>query len=80
MYQFASFRFSALGFALSMLLATNQASAFSVQKNRKINAVHRILFGTAALSKAEDPLELLDIAYEKGFRRFDLACIWIRRV
>ena len=73
MYQFASLRFSALSFALSILLASNQTSAFSVQKNRNINAVHRIVFGTAALSKAEDPLELLDIAYEKGFRRFDLA-------
>jgi aryl-alcohol dehydrogenase-like predicted oxidoreductase len=44
-----------------------------VQKNKNINAVHRIVFGTAALSKAENPLELLDSAYEKGFRRFDLA-------
>jgi len=42
-------------------------------KQRNSNDVKRIIFGTAALSKAENPLELLDEAYEKGFRRFDLA-------
>jgi len=33
----------------------------------------RIVFGTAALGKADNPFELLDAAYEKGFHRFDLA-------
>ena len=49
------------------------ASGFSVVKQKNICDVRRIVFGTAALSKAENPLELLDQAYEKGFRRFDLA-------
>jgi len=47
--------------------------AFSVQKKRYVNSIHRIVFGTAALSKAEDPLGMLDAAYKKGVRRFDLA-------
>lgn len=47
--------------------------AFSVQKKRYVNSIHRIVFGTAALSKAEDPLGMLDAAYAKGVRRFDLA-------
>lgn len=33
----------------------------------------RIVFGTAVFSKANNPLQLLDDAYEKGVRRFDLA-------
>jgi len=48
-------------------------SAFSVVKYRNSVDVERIIFGTAALNKVEKPLELLDQAYEKGFRRFDLA-------
>lgn len=34
---------------------------------------NRIVFGTAAISQAADPFGLFDVAYEKGFRRFDLA-------
>lgn len=49
------------------------ASGFAVVKQKNSCDVRRIIFGTAALSKAENPLELLDQAYEKGFRRFDLA-------
>lgn len=33
----------------------------------------RVIFGTAAISQAENPFELLDAAFEKGVRRFDLA-------
>lgn len=36
-------------------------------------STNRIIFGTAAISNAKDPFGLLDAAYEKGFRRFDLA-------
>lgn len=39
-------------------------------QNRNSN---RIVFGTAALSQAEHPFELLDAAYQQGFHRFDLA-------
>lgn len=48
-------------------------TAFSVQRNKNVNSIHRIVFGTAALSKAEDPMGMLDAAFEKGVRRFDLA-------
>mmetsp|Transcript_21311 Transcript_21311/g.43774 ORF Transcript_21311/g.43774 Transcript_21311/m.43774 type:complete len:473 (+) Transcript_21311:335-1753(+) len=54
-------------------LAATTTSAFSVEQRPNAHGIHRIVFGTAALSKAEDPLSLLDAAYEKGFRRFDLA-------
>jgi aryl-alcohol dehydrogenase-like predicted oxidoreductase len=61
-------------FLLSLLSSQSPtASAFSVQKNRYVNSIHRIVFGTAALSKAEDPHGMLDAAFEKGVRRFDLA-------
>lgn len=33
----------------------------------------RVVFGTAAISAAEDPYHVLDAAFEKGVRRFDLA-------
>lgn len=49
------------------------AEAFSVQKNQNVNSIHRIVFGTAALSKADDPHAMLDAAFDKGVRRFDLA-------
>lgn len=48
-------------------------SAFAIVKQRNSCNINRIIFGTAALSKAENPFQLLDEAYEKGFRRFDLA-------
>lgn len=78
MYQLERYnRFSMKNFILSLLLIstfrTSPANGFSVEKNQNAHSVHRIVFGTAALSKAENPLELLDTAYEKGFRRFDLA-------
>lgn len=55
-----------------MQLASD-VTAFSVQRNKNVNSIHRIVFGTAALSKAEDPMGMLDAAFEKGVRRFDLA-------
>jgi aryl-alcohol dehydrogenase-like predicted oxidoreductase len=78
MYQFERFlRFSVVKTSLSILLIsalhTLPTRGFSVEKSHNVHSVHRIVFGTAALSKSENPLELLDTAYEKGFRRFDLA-------
>ena len=58
---------------LSVLNFALVATAFSVEQRQNAHGIHRIVFGTAALSKAEDPLSLLDAAFEKGFRRFDLA-------
>ena len=57
---------------VSLLLArdNNVHALFVVQKRATMN---RIIFGTAAIGKAVQPLELLDAAYEKGFHRFDLA-------
>jgi diketogulonate reductase-like aldo/keto reductase len=48
-------------------------SAFTIVNQPNTHNIKRIVFGTAAISKAEKPLELLDEAYGKGFRRFDLA-------
>lgn len=59
--------------ALIMMYLISGAGAFSVERHSHINSIHRIVFGTAALSKANDPLEMLDTAFEKGIRRFDLA-------
>ncbi len=58
---------------LSILLMACDTAAFSVQHNQNVNSIHRIVFGTAALSRADDPMAMLDAAYEKGVRRFDLA-------
>jgi len=33
----------------------------------------RVVFGTAAISQAESPFDILDKSYERGVRRFDLA-------
>jgi hypothetical protein len=60
-------------FILSSVSSPQGATAFSVQKTPNANSIHRIVFGTAALSKAEDPHGMLDAAFEKGVRRFDLA-------
>lgn len=57
----------------SSILYYNPSEAFSVQRSKNINEIHRIVFGTAALTKASDPLSILDAAYEQGVRRFDLA-------
>jgi len=44
---------------------------FQTVKNPSMN--ERVIFGTAAISQADSPFELLDAAFEKGVRRFDLA-------
>jgi aryl-alcohol dehydrogenase-like predicted oxidoreductase len=65
-----------LNFALFLaLISTNAflANAFSVTRNTNVNSINRIIYGTAALSKAENPIEMLDAAWDKGVRRFDLA-------
>uniref|UniRef100_A0A7S4IQS8 NADP-dependent oxidoreductase domain-containing protein n=1 Tax=Odontella aurita TaxID=265563 RepID=A0A7S4IQS8_9STRA len=49
------------------------AHAFTVERRRDAHNIKRIVFGTAALSKSSDPSALLDAAYSKGYRRFDLA-------
>ena len=59
--------------AVALFYLMKCAGAFSVQKQSNVNSIHRIVFGTAALAKAEDPLAMLDAAFEKGIRRFDLA-------
>eukprot|EP00559_Dactyliosolen_fragilissimus_P008972 CAMPEP_0184863628 /NCGR_PEP_ID=MMETSP0580-20130426/11957_1 /TAXON_ID=1118495 /ORGANISM="Dactyliosolen fragilissimus" /LENGTH=429 /DNA_ID=CAMNT_0027362077 /DNA_START=18 /DNA_END=1307 /DNA_ORIENTATION=- len=70
-------RFSMFQISFMMaLLAASKAptiESFSVQKQTGVNSIHRIVFGTAALSKADDPYAMLDAAYDKGVRRFDLA-------
>mmetsp|Transcript_26399 Transcript_26399/g.47884 ORF Transcript_26399/g.47884 Transcript_26399/m.47884 type:complete len:122 (-) Transcript_26399:322-687(-) len=48
-------------------------SAFTVVRQNNSCDINRIVFGTAAISKAENPQELLDEDYRKRFRRFDLA-------
>lgn len=69
------FSYAQLAVALLALLSScrSGADAFAVEKQNNINSIKRIVFGTAALSKAADPLMVLDSAYVKGFRRFDLA-------
>lgn len=44
--------------------------AFSVRMSMENR---RVVFGTAAISQAKNPYELLDAAFEQGLRRFDLA-------
>ena len=48
-------------------------SAFSIMQEKNFCDSKRIIFDTNGLSKTDKPLELLDQAYEKGFRRFHLA-------
>lgn len=64
---------SAMALAIFYLSYPSEVSSFSVQRNPGANSIHRIVFGTAALSKADDPLGMLDAAFKKGIRRFDLA-------
>ena len=67
---------SDMKFFLSLALLCSNGlftNAFSVNRNTNANSINRIIYGTAALSKAENPVEMLDTAYDKGVRRFDLA-------
>lgn len=59
--------------AVLQLHSIERVNAFSVQRNVNTNSINRIVYGTAALSKADDPFGILDAAYDKGIRRFDLA-------
>jgi len=52
---------------------TNPSAASLVPSHSGAENKDRVVFGTAAISKADDPHSVLDAAYAKGFRRFDLA-------
>mmetsp|Transcript_18302 Transcript_18302/g.25800 ORF Transcript_18302/g.25800 Transcript_18302/m.25800 type:complete len:470 (-) Transcript_18302:113-1522(-) len=68
--------FATIAFAVCFCMGSygpQMAFAFAVVKKTNHRPIHRIVFGTAALSTAENPMSILDAAYEKGFRRFDLA-------
>lgn len=68
-----SFRSSHNGRGPLNPLAIVAVEAFTVERRPDAHDIKRIVFGTAALSKAADPASILDAAYSKGFRRFDLA-------
>lgn len=55
-----------------LTLHVPSATAFSMKMAASANN-GRVVFGTAAISNAENPFEVLDSAYAKGVRRFDLA-------
>lgn len=68
-------KFSILS-SLLLLLGHPLVDAFSMQMPIPSIAPSRndrIVFGTAALSQAEEPFKLLDAAFDKGVRKFDLA-------
>jgi aryl-alcohol dehydrogenase-like predicted oxidoreductase len=59
---------------LSFISLAAPLQAFSMQMSMSgISQNDRIVFGTAAISAAKNPFKVLDAAYEKGVRRFDLA-------
>ena len=64
-------------FALALLYFAVPLEAFSMRNVPVPVPVRsnndRVVFGTAAISQAESPFDILDRAYEKGVRRFDLA-------
>lgn len=59
--------------ALALLYFAVPLQAFSMRNMPVGSNNNRVVFGTAAISQAESPFEILDKAYEKGVRRFDLA-------
>ncbi len=60
--------------ALLLLLSlAAQLHAFSMSMPNVVSTNDRVVFGTAAIGAAEDPYHVLDAAFEKGVRRFDLA-------
>ena len=61
-----------ISLVLLLSLAT-QLHAFSMSMSASVSGNDRVVFGTAAISAAEDPYHVLDAAFEKGVRRFDLA-------
>jgi len=62
--------------ALALLYFVVPLKAFSL-RNVPVPPVgsnnDRVIFGTAAISQAESPFDILDKAHERGVRRFDLA-------
>lgn len=57
-----------------LFLTVQLCESFSANAANHHNSGSRIVFGTAAISQADNPLEILDKAYyECGVRRFDLA-------
>lgn len=59
--------------SLIFLSLAAQLHAFSMSMSNVVNTNDRVVFGTAAISATEDPFHVLDAAFEKGVRRFDLA-------
>ena len=62
-----------IALVLSIILLAAPLHAFSMQMSMSGIWNDRVVFGTAAISSAENPFNVLDAAYEKGVRRFDLA-------
>lgn len=64
---------------LALLSLAVSSNAFSMHMNvptstaKQVSRNDRVIFGTAAISQAKSPFKLLDTAFEKGVRRFDLA-------
>ena len=58
----------------SALLCTNGfvTNAFSVNQNNNANTIDRMIYSTEALSESDDPIRMLDTAYNKGVRSFDI--------
>lgn len=57
---------------LSLLVGRNTAE-FGVRHKQNVHSIDRLVFGTAALGRIDNPMEILDAAFERGVRRFDLA-------
>ncbi len=74
---------SATRIVLSLLSLAVPLRAFSLQMSmmmpmsipvhNTVSRNDRIVFGTAAIASAKNPFELLDAAFDKGVRKFDLA-------
>jgi len=66
-----------MAFVLSLVSLAIPMHAFSMHMSmptlNRGSTNDRVVFGTAAISQAENPFALLDAAFEKGVRRFDLA-------
>lgn len=58
---------------LSLLIGGRHAAEFGVRHKQNVHSIDRLVFGTASLGRIDNPMEILDAAYEKGVRRFDLA-------
>lgn len=56
----------------SLLVGSNTAE-FGIRHKQNVHSVDRLIFGTAGLGRLDNPMDILDAAYERGVRRFDLA-------